>query len=95
MKLIELFPWSAQARIIDFLIEKRMEGEDYYFANDIHKGGEISHRTVQTMMPQLIAMKIVEKKKQKAKSNVSQWGYRLTQSSVALALIKLESALHD
>ncbi len=95
MKLIELFPWSAQARIINFLIDKRLEGHDYYFMMHIAEGSKMNPRTVQGVIPQLLKLKIVEKGLMNAKSGRKHYGYRLKDSAISETLIRLENNLHD
>ncbi len=95
LKLIELFPWSAQARIINFLIDRRQEGHEYFFMMNIAEGSKMNPRTIQTVMPQLVKLKIVQKGMKRPKTGRKHSAYRLKDSTISATLIRLESDLHD
>lgn len=61
MTLTELFPWSAEARMIEFLINSWHENsEDYFSGKQIADGSGVNPRTVRVTIWKLARLKIVQ-----------------------------------
>jgi hypothetical protein len=91
----DLFPWSAEARIISFLLEQREEREmdDFYFASEISRGGNVNVRTIRAKMPHLVEMGIIFESKAYDNSHRTQRGYKLVESPLTQALTDLRKIL--
>lgn len=91
MKLDEFFEWSAEARILTFLIEKsqtiKQENHNWWFASEIAKGGNINERTIRSKIPRLEAYGFVEKQKRTAKYCRMYMAYRLKINDLTSSLI--------
>ena len=61
MTLTVLFPWSSEARIIEFLIDSWHENSEQYFTSrQIADGSEVHPRTVRVTIWKLARLKIVQ-----------------------------------
>ncbi len=94
MNISELFEWSAEARMISYMITCKMEdNEKYHFADSISANAKIHKRTVLSKMKKLINLDIIESVKMKDSRNRTRNGYRLKYSTNSLFLVKLEKEL--
>ena len=93
-RITDLFPWSAEARIISFLLEQLEERElnDFYFASEISAGG-INVRTVRAKMPNLIQLGIIVESGAYDASHRVQRGYKLVENPLTQSLSDLRKIL--
>lgn len=95
MSIKDLFPWSAEARMISFLLKQRKEREmdDFYFASEISEGAEINVRTIRAKMPRLAELGIIKVGRVYDEMNRTQNGFKLIDSKLTEALVELEKVL--
>lgn len=87
--ILELFPWSAQARVISFLLNSAVEDPDRaYNRHELAEGSKIHNRTLNDVIKQLEEYHIVKK------IHVGQRDiFQLQTSTMTSALIRLETEL--
>lgn len=96
LNLDEFFEWSAEARILTFLIEKSQtvkEECNWWFASEISLEGRINTRTIRSKMPRLEAYGFVEKEKRTAKYCRMHNAYRLRKNDLTDSLIVFTNTL--
>lgn len=96
MFLNEFFEWSAEARILTFLINKSQTVKDennWWFASEIALEGEINTRTIRSKMPRLVAFGFVEKEKRTAKYCRMHYAYRLKKNDLTTSLVMFTDML--
>ena len=95
--LTDLFPWSAEARIIKFILHERaLNGNEGFFSlQEVCDGSGVQKRTLLDKYPRLVEMGVIERV-QIGNGPNPHHGLRLAvDKPIVTALIKLESALFD
>jgi hypothetical protein len=97
MKLIELFPWSAEARIINYFIDQSIQEDDntWKTQKQIARGSTVHDRTLLSRVPKLIKMGILQKSYRRDTAHRKQAMYRLASNPIVTTLFRLENNLHD
>lgn len=90
----DLFPWSAEARILSYLMErKKIDGKNSYFGTEIAKEAKMNVRTVRSKMVKLEILGLVKTVTVFDVSHRKQRAYKLIGSPLTTHLIKLNEIL--
>ena len=89
--LNELFPWSSEARILQFLLNDKSLGEesDWQFTSEISAGAKVHNRTVTIKIKKLMKLGFVDDHSSLDTFNRPRKSYRLADTPQVEALSQL------